>query len=37
VVIFWRKGNRYYQRRPLELPDEFTASLSTILDAGKHR
>jgi amino acid transporter len=26
IALFWRKGRRYYGRRPLELPDELVTS-----------
>ena len=37
ILVFWKKGHRYFNRRPLELPDEFTGSLSTILSDGDLR
>ena len=37
ILVFWKKGHRYFNRRPLELPDEFTGSLSTILADGDVR
>lgn len=30
IIVFWRKGRRYFSRRPLELPDEFTGSIPVV-------
>ena len=30
IIVFWRKGSRYFSRRPLELPDEFTGSIPVV-------
>ncbi len=37
IIVFWKKGHRYFKRRPLELPEEFTSSLTTILTDGDVR
>ena len=30
IIVFWRKGSRYFSRRPLELPDELTGSIPVV-------
>jgi amino acid transporter len=30
IVVFWKKGGVYFHRRPLELPDELTGSITVV-------
>jgi amino acid transporter len=30
VLVFWKKGSRYFNRRPLELPDELTGEITVV-------
>jgi amino acid transporter len=30
VIVFWKKGARYFSRRPLELPDELTGAIPVV-------
>jgi amino acid transporter len=34
LIIYWRKGAAYFQRRPLELPDDLDAKAPEDIDTG---
>jgi amino acid transporter len=31
IIVFWKKGSRYFQRKPLELPDELTGAVPIVV------